>query len=148
MLGDIPIFGNFPCGIDEKNRIILPAFTKAEKDDKVVICVSDIGTDAIDIYPLAEFNSIIKRCDDIIFLSNNDSVIERARNERKRICSSAIYQFSVDGHRRLTLNPIIFNILGENAVKLYGLGEANRIKFFASEEKFSEYTGHSYIKRV
>ena len=148
MLGDISIFGNFPCGIDEKNRIILPSASKAEKDDKVVFCISDIGNDAIDVYPLSEFDKLVRRCDDVFFSTDSESILERAKNEKKRLCSSAIYQASVDGQRRLTLNPIIFEIFGYNTTKIYGLGEMNRIKFFASEEKFSDYTGHTYIKRV
>ena len=148
MLGDVPIFGNFPCKVVENNRIILPSSSKAEKDDNVVFCISDIGNDAIDIYPLAEFDKLVRKSDDVIFSSNSETVVERAKNEKRRLCGSAIYQAGVDGQRRLTLNPIIFEILGSNTAKLYGLGEMNRIKFFASVEKFSDYTGHTYIKRV
>ena len=148
MLGDVGIFGNFPCGIDEKNRIILPGYTEAEKGDKVVFCISDIGEDAIDLYPLSVISELISRCDELILTSTDDSIVMRAKNEKRRICGSALVQANVDAHRRLTVNPVIREILGVDADKYYGVGENNRIKFFSNEGKFKEYVGHSYIKRV
>ena len=57
-------------------------------------------------------------------------------------------QAKVDAHRRLTVNPVVREILGVDSDKYYGLGENDRIKLFSNEEKFKEYVGHSYVKKV
>mgnify|MGYP003291954731 CR=1 FL=1 len=148
MLGDVAIFGNFSCGVDEKSRIILPAYTDAEKGDKVVFCISDIGEDAIDLYPLSTISELISRCDELILTSTDDSIVARAKNEKRRLCGSTLVQTKVDAHRRLTVNPVVREILGVDSDKYYGLGENDRIKLFSNEEKFKEYVGHSYVKKA
>lgn len=100
------------------------------------------------MYPLSVLSNIINKCDDIILTSMDDCVVERAKMTRKKLCSSAIVQTTVEAQRRLSINPTILSIFGENTTKLYALGEVNRIKLFSSEEKFKEYTGHSYVKKV
>ena len=148
MFGDISFFGNFPCGIDEKSRIILPSYLEAEKGDKVVFCISDIGEDAIDLYPLSILSELISRCDELILTSTDESIVMRAKNERRRLCSSALVQATVDAHRRVTLNPVIKEVMKSDINKFYCLGEFDKIKLFMSEEKFCDYTGHSYVKKV
>lgn len=147
MLGDVAIFGNFSCGLDEKSRMILPSYTECEKGDRVVFCISDIGEEAIDLYPLFVISDLISRCDELILTSTDETIVMRAKEEKRRICSSALVQANIDVQRRLTVNPLIREILGTDSNKYFCIGENNRIKLFSNEEKFKEYIGHSYIKR-
>lgn len=145
MLGDMPIFGSFSCGVDEKGRIILPSYFNSEAGEQIVLCTEN--NQQLTAYSLKVLSDKVIYLDTLAITSTNDNVVRKVETIRKELCSSANEQVKVDSHHRIAINNSLLEVFGTRPAKLYGLGEGNRIKFFGSEESYQEYTGRLYVKK-
>jgi DNA-binding transcriptional regulator/RsmH inhibitor MraZ len=103
MFGESSIYGKSIIHLDDKNRIILPKFTSAEKGDKLLL-VRNKGY--ISIHKQDILDSKIRKLEELCFNSTGDIKIEREK-ELFELYNSITKKMICDSQGRVGLGDII-----------------------------------------
>ena len=107
MYGEDLLIGQKTVKIDGKNRIYLPPFTKAEKDDEIALInkIDNKGIPYIKLYLLKKYKEIAARLQKL--QENATSIEEYMQYEQKiiDICSYIDAVLKVDRERRILIPP-------------------------------------------
>ncbi len=105
MYGEDLLIGRKSVKIDGKNRIYLPPFTKAEKDDEIALInkIDNTGFPYIKLYLLRKYKEIVERLQKL--QENATSTVEYMQYEQKiiDICSYIDAVLKVDSQRRVLI---------------------------------------------
>ena len=105
MFGEDLLIGQKTVKIDEKNRIYLPPFTKAEKEDEIALInkIDNTGFPYIKLYLLKKYKEIAVRLQKL--QENVTSTQEYMQYEQKiiDICSYINAVLTVDSQRRILI---------------------------------------------
>ena len=105
MFGENLLIGKRTVKIDGKNRIYLPPFTKAEKDDEIALInkIDNTGFPYVKLYLLKKYKEIAERLQKL--QENATSVEEYMQYEQKiiDICSYITATLKVDSQRRVLI---------------------------------------------
>ena len=105
MYGEDLLIGQRTVKIDGKNRIYLPPFTKAEKDDEIALInkIDNTGFPYIKLYLLKKYKEIVRRLQKL--QENATNVEEYMQYEQKiiDICSCIDAVLKVDSQRRVLI---------------------------------------------
>ena len=105
MFGENLLIGQRTSKIDGKNRIYLPPFTKAEKDDEIALInmIDNNGFPYIKLYLLKKYKEIAERLQKL--QENATSIEEYMQYEQKiiDICSYIDAVLKVDSQRRVLI---------------------------------------------
>ena len=112
MFGEESIYGQSIIHLDDKNRIILPKYTGAEKGDKLVI-VRKKGYLSVEREDILD--SKIKELERLC-LKSVDSEKTKYEIEFYKMCSSILKKVTCDSQGRITLG----NIVDRNEIKCIG----------------------------
>ena len=103
MFGEESIYGKSTIHLDDRNRIILPKFTGAEKGDKLLL-VRNKGH--ISIHREDILDCKIRRLEELCFNSTGDIKIEREK-ELFALYNSITKKMTCDSQGRVVLGNII-----------------------------------------
>ena len=105
MYGEDLLIGQRTVKIDGKNRIYLPPFTKAEKEDEIALInkIDNTGFPYIKLYLLKKYKEIVRRLQKL--QENATNVEEYMQYEQKiiDICSCIDAVLKVDSQRRVLI---------------------------------------------
>ena len=123
MFGKMPIFGNSTIKIDDKGRIIIPAFCNAEKNDQLII-------------QKGEGNFYI-----IVNLFKIEEEIKQLKNKGDKkgielLTSSIVDLVKVDSQRRISFNPHKQFAIDR---KVFVHGNYDSLQVFPSEETYEQH---------
>ena len=107
MYGEDLLIGQKTVKIDGKNRIYLPPFTKAEKDDEIALInkIDNTGYPYVKLYLFKKYKEIAERLKKL--QENATSIEEYMQYEQKiiDICSYIDAVLKVDRERRILIPP-------------------------------------------
>ncbi len=102
MFGDVPIIGKSEVNVDPKGRIFVPAYTKREKGETLVLC-KDNDLDVYVIYSSKKIEEILETIDKKIENSKTDEERIRYKKERLEILKSIIKMANLDKQNRMLI---------------------------------------------
>lgn len=103
MFGEDTIYGRTEIKKDNKNRIVLPAFTYAEFNDSLLILNNK---DFIDIYSELDFNKILDNLELKIKNSNNKKEENILKKDLLKMYELVIKKVKCDNQRRINIYPM------------------------------------------
>lgn len=128
MFGDDLIIGHTLVKMDTKGRIIIPAFTKAEKDDKLVIQKTTFENDvALRLYAHNQYLVILNKLQN---LRNNATTLEefeKWNQEISKIFFTLDSLVELDSQRRAQIpKPLLtdLNWSNDKEYQIDGLGDS------------------------
>lgn len=121
MLGQEDVFGKFYCAVDDKNRLILPAATKAEHKEELLIVSRGGAKYIVDREFFDNYvNNIRKRLENPLNKSDINELFELYES----LCNMVIKQVRVDASRRIVMTDIVKS---NSSVEITGMGKILRI---------------------
>lgn len=128
MFGEDLLIGKKIVNIDSKNRVYLPAFTKAEENDEIALTnnVDNEGTPYIKLYLLKKYKEIAARLQKL--QENATSIAEYMHYEKEivDICANIDTILKVDKERRILIPHEIMTINNwQKKDNLYCEGKGN-----------------------
>ena len=102
MFGDIPIIGKNEVNVDSKGRIFVPAYTKREKGETLVLC-KDNDLNIHVIYSFKRIEESLEKIDKKIENSKTDEERIRYKKERLEILKSIIKMANLDKQNRMLI---------------------------------------------
>ena len=102
MFGDIPIIGKNEVNVDSKGRIFIPAYTKREKGETLVLC-KDNDLNIHVIYSFKRIEESLEKIDKKIENSKTDEERIRYKKERLEILKSIIKMANLDKQNRMLI---------------------------------------------
>lgn len=128
MFGEDLILGETISKLDSKNRIFLPAFTKVEKDEKLIIqTIENNNGLALKIIALNKYLVIIERFRKLRDNSTSIEEFEKYDNEISNICKKLDALNKVDSQKKLQIPSSLMQKLNwpKNSEIIYtGLGDS------------------------
>lgn len=102
MFGEESIYGKSIIHLDDKNRIILPKYTGAEKGDKLLLVRKN---EEIQIHREDIFDSKVIKLEELCLQSTGELKIEKEK-ELLELYNSIIKKVTCDSQNRITLSEI------------------------------------------
>ena len=105
MFGEEPIFGQKIITVDEKERIIIPPYTKREEGEKLVLCWDE----DLKLYKILSINKIvenIKKIDEIIEKTSEKTKILKYKLNKLNLVRSILICDTVDKQGRYSVKDI------------------------------------------
>lgn len=128
MFGDNLIIGHTSGKIEENGRIKLPAFTKAEENDAIILEKVSSDTEIVlKLHIYQKYLDIIKRFQNLRDNATSTEEFIRYDKEIEKICSILIHVAYIDKQRRLQLpKTFMLEINWKNgeAIEFEGLGSS------------------------
>ena len=122
MLGQEDVFGKFYCSVDDKNRLILPAATKAEHKEELLV-VSRGGATKY-IVDREYFDDYVERIRKRLENPLNKSDLDELFELYESLCDMVIKQVRVDASRRILLTDVL---KPNSSAEITGMGKILRI---------------------
>ena len=121
MLGQEDIFGKFYCSVDDKNRLILPAATKAEHKEELMIVSMGGAKYIVDSSFFTDYvNNIRKRLENPLSKADFNELSKLYES----LCDMVIKQVRVDASRRILLTDVL---KPNSSAEITGMGKILRI---------------------
>lgn len=105
MFGEKPIYGQSEVKVDDRGRMFLPAYTKRERDDELIL-LYDENLSVYEIHRVDDYNKIIKYLEEKILNSTNKSAEISYKKKIYEISKSILKSLQVDNQGRVVLGNI------------------------------------------
>ena len=102
MFGDIPIIGKNEVNVDSKGRIFIPAYTKREKGETLVLC-KDNDLNIHVIYSSKRIEESLEKIDKKIENAKTDKERVKYKKAKYEILKSIIKTANVDSQGRMLI---------------------------------------------
>lgn len=128
MFGENLILGESFGKIDSKNRIFVPAFTKVEPQEQLLIQLIEINYElAFKITAIHKYFKIIERFQKLRDNATSLDSFEKYDKEIELVCQKLDFIINVDKQKRLQIPHNLMTKLGwsnKNEIHFTGLGES------------------------
>lgn len=133
MFGEDYFFGRKTVSVDSKNRIYLPTFTNAEKDDELIL-IRNENNDEEESYYLYEKSEICNWINHFYKEMKSSEKLPEYNNRRKiyeEFCKSIILSVRCDAAKRICLSDVVKS----NKIECIGCGKVLMLKPKYDENK-------------
>ncbi len=136
MFGERPIFGRTENVLSDKNRITLPAWTGAEKDDSLLI----VGSDDNSFLKIYKKDIILKTIDKYKYMLDNFETenFDLVEAKYQLLLLSILGSQNVDGQRRIQLTKKLVERFTFNS-SVYLIGCNEYLGVFKNQADVSKY---------
>lgn len=143
MFGEEEIFGNFKVSIDERNRIVLPSFTHAEKGDKIII---QKDTDGLIISNELRIIKIMEELEEALKFVKNSSEGKIIKEKIDKLCISILAKRECDRQKRIIMPDNLVNTNDSNKMMAVGYGKYIKLFTLKKYNQLSNYYINNYKK--
>jgi len=118
MFGEEKILGQIEATIDDKNRLILPIFTKREKDDNLVL-IEDKDFNIFRIYTFEQISKIFEKINDNLLKATTEKEIKKYKKQTYNLSKSILKSSKVDKLGRVAVGETFSEIDKVNVIGAY-----------------------------
>ncbi len=136
-MNEVKLLGANTVKIDKNKRINIPKFSNIQADDKLVSRVDPSGNFVI-FYPEEYFEEKSKEIEEELHqdVLNGELTSEEKRKILRSIGSSFIPPIKVDSHRRISLDPEIFEKLKLGRDLYLIANDNNTLELYKDEDTY------------
>lgn len=105
MFGENYIIGHADVKLDYKGRFVVPAFTKAESDDELIVKKQQVEDNfVLKIYAINEYLNILERFKALRDNATSLEEYEKYQTKIENICQNLEFTIKIDKQKRLRIS--------------------------------------------